>query len=221
MSLSQGFRIPRVSSQSAGGRYIRVLDEPIPGYFSAIIPSALYLKVRQVRKERRVPAGPRTSTNLFQGLLVCGHCGGPMHLKNHGKRKQKYPARRKFSGSWPSDCQCLRTMKQPKRTPTARKGRMTTEPTIDTDAFKKLEREGYSRVARGYDEAIAGMTSQINDAILDGGRRTTRCLLAGTARVARVGSAVVRRGAGGNSPNAGSGGRGLTERSEALEWEMR
>jgi hypothetical protein len=57
-------------------RYVRVLDEPTRDYFPAIIPTALYLKVTQARKERRVPAGPRTMTNLFQGLLSCGYCGG-------------------------------------------------------------------------------------------------------------------------------------------------
>lgn len=44
---------------------------------------------------------------------------------------------------------------------------MTPEPAIDVEAFKKFEREGYSRVAQGYDQATASVTSQVNDAILD------------------------------------------------------
>ena len=44
---------------------------------------------------------------------------------------------------------------------------MTPEPAIDIEAFKKFEREGYSRVAQGYDQATASVTSQVNDAILD------------------------------------------------------
>jgi SAM-dependent methyltransferase len=44
---------------------------------------------------------------------------------------------------------------------------MTPEPMIDVEAFKKFEREGYSRVAQGYDEATASVTSQVNDAILE------------------------------------------------------
>jgi SAM-dependent methyltransferase len=44
---------------------------------------------------------------------------------------------------------------------------MTPEPAIDVEAFKKFEREGYSRVAQGYDQATASVTSQINDAIWD------------------------------------------------------
>jgi SAM-dependent methyltransferase len=44
---------------------------------------------------------------------------------------------------------------------------MTPEPAIDVEAFKKFEREGYSRVAQGYDKATAVVTSQVNDAVLD------------------------------------------------------
>ena len=44
---------------------------------------------------------------------------------------------------------------------------MTSEPSIDAEAFKKFEREGYSRVAQGYDRATAMVTSQVNDAVLD------------------------------------------------------
>jgi hypothetical protein len=44
---------------------------------------------------------------------------------------------------------------------------MTPEPAIDVEAFKKFEREGYSRLAQGYDKATAMVTSQVDDAILD------------------------------------------------------
>jgi SAM-dependent methyltransferase len=44
---------------------------------------------------------------------------------------------------------------------------MTPEPTIDVEAFKKFEREGYSGVAQGYDTATAAVTSQVNQAVLD------------------------------------------------------
>jgi len=44
---------------------------------------------------------------------------------------------------------------------------MTSEPAINVEAFKKFEREGYSRMAQGYDQATASVTSQANDAILD------------------------------------------------------
>jgi SAM-dependent methyltransferase len=44
---------------------------------------------------------------------------------------------------------------------------MAPEPAIDGEAFKKFEREGYSRVAEGYVRAIAMVTSQVYGAILD------------------------------------------------------
>jgi ubiquinone/menaquinone biosynthesis C-methylase UbiE len=44
---------------------------------------------------------------------------------------------------------------------------MTPEPTIDVEAFKKFERDGYSSVARGYDRTTAAVTSQVNQAVLD------------------------------------------------------
>jgi ubiquinone/menaquinone biosynthesis C-methylase UbiE len=44
---------------------------------------------------------------------------------------------------------------------------MADQPTIDHHAFKQFERAGYSRVAEGYDQATAQVTSQVNDAMLD------------------------------------------------------
>jgi len=44
---------------------------------------------------------------------------------------------------------------------------MAPEPSIDVEAFKTFEREGYSRVAHSYDKATAMVTSQVNDAVLD------------------------------------------------------
>ena len=44
---------------------------------------------------------------------------------------------------------------------------MTPNSAIDVEAFKKFEREGFSRVAHRYDQATATVTSQVNDAILD------------------------------------------------------
>lgn len=44
---------------------------------------------------------------------------------------------------------------------------MTDYPPIDHEAFKQFERDGFSRVAERYDQAIAKVTSQVNEAILD------------------------------------------------------
>ncbi|MEH2071921.1 MAG: methyltransferase domain-containing protein [Nostoc sp.] len=45
---------------------------------------------------------------------------------------------------------------------------MTNDPPINREAFKQFERDGFSKVAQGYDGAIAQVTSQVNQAILDG-----------------------------------------------------
>ena len=44
---------------------------------------------------------------------------------------------------------------------------MADQPTIDIDAFKRFESEGYSRVAQSYDRASAPVTAQANEALLD------------------------------------------------------
>src|ERR671932_197204 len=55
---------------------------------------------------------------------------------------------------------------------------MTGHPPIDPEAFKQFERDGFSRIAQGYDQAIAKVTAQIDEAILDavGTRRGTQLL---------------------------------------------
>ena len=42
---------------------------------------------------------------------------------------------------------------------------MKDQPAVE--AFKQFERDGYSRVAEGYDKATAKVTSQVNEAILN------------------------------------------------------
>ncbi|AUB36284.1 Ubiqui/menaqui biosynthesis C-methylase UbiE [Nostoc flagelliforme CCNUN1] len=44
---------------------------------------------------------------------------------------------------------------------------MTDDPTIAYDLFKQFERDKFSLVAQKYDQAIAAVTSQVNEAILD------------------------------------------------------
>jgi SAM-dependent methyltransferase len=73
---------------------------------------------------------------------------------------------------------------------------MTLEPAIDVGAFKKFEREGYSRVAQGYDQATASVTSQVNDAILDAVRTGPGTSLLDVAcGPAWLSAAAVKRGA--------------------------
>lgn len=73
---------------------------------------------------------------------------------------------------------------------------MTSESTIDVEAFKRFEREGYSRVARGYDKATAMVTSQANDAVLDAvGTRPGASLLDIACGPGWLSAAAVKRGA--------------------------
>jgi SAM-dependent methyltransferase len=44
---------------------------------------------------------------------------------------------------------------------------MTTHYRNEVEAFKRFERDGYSKVAEAYDRATAPVTAQVNDAILD------------------------------------------------------
>lgn len=66
----------------------------------------------------------------------------------------------------------------------------------DREAFKRFERDGFSRIAGGYDRAIAEVTSQVNDALLDavGTGRGTR-LLDVACGPGRLSADAVRRGA--------------------------
>ncbi|MEH2141733.1 hypothetical protein [Nostoc sp.] len=44
---------------------------------------------------------------------------------------------------------------------------MTGQPPIAHEAFKQFERDKFSLVAQGYDQAIAQVTSQVDQAILN------------------------------------------------------
>lgn len=74
------------------------LKDPIQGYFPAVITKAEWLLVDSIRKSRHtkggVNKGPQLS-NLFSGLLVCGHCGGPMNMGGYATTKP-YPKHRKY-----------------------------------------------------------------------------------------------------------------------------
>jgi SAM-dependent methyltransferase len=73
---------------------------------------------------------------------------------------------------------------------------MTPEPTIDVDAFKAFEREGYSRVAQDYDKATATVTSQVNAAVLDAvGTRPGASLLDVACGPGLLSAAALKQGA--------------------------
>jgi DNA invertase Pin-like site-specific DNA recombinase len=74
------------------------LNAPIPGYFPAVITKEEWLLVDTIRRDRHtkggVHKGPHLS-NLFSGLLKCGHCGGPMNMGGYSKTKP-YPKHKKY-----------------------------------------------------------------------------------------------------------------------------
>lgn len=73
---------------------------------------------------------------------------------------------------------------------------MTDESPIDVEAFKRFEREGYSRVAQDYDKATAIVTSQANDALLEAvGTRRGTALLDVACGPGWLCAAAVKRGA--------------------------
>ncbi len=74
-------------SKASYGSLETVQVEEVKGYFPAVITEADYLKVVQIRSEKRIAVGSSNKTlpNLFAGLAVCGKCGSRMHYLNKGK----------------------------------------------------------------------------------------------------------------------------------------
>jgi SAM-dependent methyltransferase len=73
---------------------------------------------------------------------------------------------------------------------------MENHPSFDREAFKRFERDGYSRVAERYAQGVVAVTSQANEAILDavGARAGTR-LLDVACGPGTLSAAAARRGA--------------------------
>ena len=60
---------------------------PIEGYFPAIVPEDLFFQAQKAMTGRRKGSAGRdrgTFTNLFRGIVRCGHCGGPMYYHTSG-----------------------------------------------------------------------------------------------------------------------------------------
>ena len=60
---------------------------PIEGYFPAIVPEDLFFRAQKAMTGRRKGSAGRdrgTFTNLFRGIVRCGHCGGPMYYHTSG-----------------------------------------------------------------------------------------------------------------------------------------
>lgn len=76
------------------------LDEPVVGYFPAVITKEEWLLVDTIRRDRHTKGGAHKGpqlSNLFSGLLKCGHCGGPMNMGGYARTKP-YPKHKKYVG---------------------------------------------------------------------------------------------------------------------------
>ncbi len=62
-------------------------DEPVKGYFPAIISEATFHKAQASTLTRRHRAGPTGTkqSNLFTGLCKCAYCGSSMRFQDKGK----------------------------------------------------------------------------------------------------------------------------------------
>ena len=65
------------------------VGETIEDYYPCIIDSKIFNEIRKIPKRVGGKAG-RTFENILSGLLYCGHCGAPMHLRIKGKNRPAY-----------------------------------------------------------------------------------------------------------------------------------
>jgi len=68
---------------------IQPFNEPIIGYYPAIMSKEEWTLINQRRVERKTKGGANKGyqlSNLFSGLLFCGHCKGPMSMGAHTKK---------------------------------------------------------------------------------------------------------------------------------------
>jgi DNA invertase Pin-like site-specific DNA recombinase len=75
------------------------LSDPVVGYFPAVISKEEWLLVDSIRKARITKGGANKGnqlSNLFSGLLFCGHCHGPMNMGGHVKKKSSGTKVRKY-----------------------------------------------------------------------------------------------------------------------------
>jgi DNA invertase Pin-like site-specific DNA recombinase len=80
-----GIYVPYVNERREDRKRVRVAQEPIPGYYPAVVAQDVYEKVRALRAGNR-PAPKARSANLLAGLARCPHCGSSMTRINKGGR---------------------------------------------------------------------------------------------------------------------------------------
>lgn len=69
---------------------ITPIGEPIKNYYPAVIAEDEWLLVNSVREARTTRGGSNKGkhvSNIFSGLLFCGHCNGSLNMGAHTKKK--------------------------------------------------------------------------------------------------------------------------------------
>jgi hypothetical protein len=72
-----------------------IAGDPILNYYPAAITETLYYQVKALKQQNKIgksTGGGQTgqAQNLFVHLILCGHCGHPMHFINHGSGQYTY-----------------------------------------------------------------------------------------------------------------------------------
>jgi DNA invertase Pin-like site-specific DNA recombinase len=68
------------------------INETIENYFPVVVDKDTFEDVQVIQENRTNLGGRKGSAfnNLFKHLLVCKHCGSPLHYKNHGNKYKDY-----------------------------------------------------------------------------------------------------------------------------------
>lgn len=86
-----GTLVPGKWETTKDGKRVRKKQEPIPGYYPAVVDEKTYHDVQALLKSRAPKkASSRRVKNLFASLAYCGRCGSTMVRVNKGKGTRKY-----------------------------------------------------------------------------------------------------------------------------------
>ncbi|WP_291211760.1 recombinase family protein [Dokdonella sp.] len=102
---------PFTTTYEGGSGARRVPDgDPVPSYYPAVIDHNLFLAAQAAISTRKISGRGRkgaTLTNLFTGVIKCGHCGRPMRYINKGTAVKGGQYLRCTSSYFRADCKSL------------------------------------------------------------------------------------------------------------------
>jgi len=67
-----------------------LIGDVIPDYYPSVISKDEWLLINSRREQRTSRGGVskgKSLSNLFSGLLICGHCGGPITMGAHTTKR--------------------------------------------------------------------------------------------------------------------------------------